>query len=91
MPRAAADKLIFEKEAKVKAERDAKLAKEKADKEKEKKGKVFAHLSSAGARTPSQPPLPKQGETGAAEERLVPLTLGGITLSRFPRWMSLLH
>ncbi|CAM9148326.1 unnamed protein product [Ascophyllum nodosum] len=68
VPRAAADKLIFEKEAKVKAERDAKLAKEKADKEKEKKGKVFAHLSSAGARTPSQPPLPKQGETGAAEE-----------------------
>lgn len=60
MPRDEADKLTFEAESKAKAERDTKLAQERAEKEMSKKGKVFGHLSGSGTPKPSQP-LPKQG------------------------------
>lgn len=49
MPREKSDKLIFERENKEKADKEAKLAADRAEKDKElaKNNKVFGHLSGA--------------------------------------------
>lgn len=64
VPRDAADKLIFEQEAKEKAAKETKIAEERAEKEKAKKGKVFAHLSGGGGSSSStaKPPAPPASE-----------------------------
>lgn len=81
VPREAADKLIFEEEAKEKAKKEAKIAEEKAEREKAKKGKVFAHLGGGGgsASAAAKPPTPPSSSAktaaaaaGGVEERWVP-------------------
>lgn len=73
VPREAADKLVFEQEAKEKAKKEAKIAEERAEREKAKKGKVFAHLSGGGGSgSAAKPPAPPSASTEAAggvEER----------------------
>lgn len=71
VPREAADKLIFEEEAKERAKKEAKVAEEKSEREKAKKGKVFAHLSggggsSSGGASDAKPPAPPSSSAEAA-------------------------
>lgn len=70
VPREAADKLIFEEESKEKAKKEAKIAEERAEREKAKKGKVFAHLAGTGGSAPAddsaKPPAPPSTEAETA-------------------------
>ncbi len=73
---------MFEEEAKERAKKEAKIAEERAEREKAKKGKVFAHVSGGGgggggggssAAKPPAPPSASAEAAGGVEERYVEL------------------
>lgn len=66
VPRHKEEQLIFESERKQKAEREAKMAAERAEKEK-KRGKVFGHLT-AGKKATSAASAPAASASAAGVE-----------------------